>query len=345
MSNKIISLFNHKGGVGKTTFTYNVAWHLASKGKKVLLIDADPQCNLTGLVHGFSEDIDYDLFNSRAHDVGQYKSIYEYLTPKLFAAANNDGANKELYSHYLQPISLLSGDIRASQYDFEFIDAIKSRSMATRHLPYAFENAIRELGKDFDYTFIDLSPNLGVFNMFTVMSSDYFLVPIFPSFFSLQAIDNLKSIFKQWNEQIDYYRPDGFNHIGIKARPKFLGIVSQNFRKYDKGDADVVAKSFKEWENKVNLSAKEFANSLTTYDMAITEREFTHYFENEKPFCIARISDFNQLKTVSEKHGIPVVGLGKNELSQEGIATPYYEEQIKSYSVIFDGIVKGLMKL
>jgi cellulose biosynthesis protein BcsQ len=50
---KIISLFNHKGGVSKTTTTFNLGWMLARKKQRVLIVDCDPQCNLTGMVLGF----------------------------------------------------------------------------------------------------------------------------------------------------------------------------------------------------------------------------------------------------------------------------------------------------
>src|SRR4051812_37396105 len=49
-------MFNHKGGVSKTTTTFNLAWMLASKGKRVLMVDADPQCNLTGVVLGLNPE-------------------------------------------------------------------------------------------------------------------------------------------------------------------------------------------------------------------------------------------------------------------------------------------------
>lgn len=52
MDSKVIVLFNHKGGVSKTTTTYHVGWKLTEYGKKVLLVDGDPQCNLTSLLLG-----------------------------------------------------------------------------------------------------------------------------------------------------------------------------------------------------------------------------------------------------------------------------------------------------
>jgi cellulose biosynthesis protein BcsQ len=59
---KVISLFNHKGGASKTTTTFNLGWMLASKGKKVILVDADPQCNLTGMVLDYRGPSDLEKF-------------------------------------------------------------------------------------------------------------------------------------------------------------------------------------------------------------------------------------------------------------------------------------------
>ncbi|WP_275902773.1 ParA family protein [Morganella morganii] len=52
---KSICFFNHKGGVSKTTTAFNIGWELANQGKKVMLVDLDSQCNLTGMVLGFSK--------------------------------------------------------------------------------------------------------------------------------------------------------------------------------------------------------------------------------------------------------------------------------------------------
>jgi len=51
---KKIALFNHKGGVSKTTTAFNLGWALAANGRRVVLVDADPQCNLTGLILGYT---------------------------------------------------------------------------------------------------------------------------------------------------------------------------------------------------------------------------------------------------------------------------------------------------
>src|SRR6266478_3612609 len=58
----LIALFNHKGGVSKTTTTFNLGWALAERGKRILIVDADPQCNLTGTALGLNDDDEFEAF-------------------------------------------------------------------------------------------------------------------------------------------------------------------------------------------------------------------------------------------------------------------------------------------
>src|SRR5439155_21998360 len=59
---KRIAMFNHKGGVSKTTTTFHLGWMLASRGHRALLVDGDPQCNLSGLILGFRGETDFEKF-------------------------------------------------------------------------------------------------------------------------------------------------------------------------------------------------------------------------------------------------------------------------------------------
>lgn len=74
---KIIALFNHKGGVSKTITTFNLGWMLAEKGKRFLLVDLDPRCNLTGMITEFQNlrvgRINFKLLRSTKHDLEAFR--------------------------------------------------------------------------------------------------------------------------------------------------------------------------------------------------------------------------------------------------------------------------------
>ena len=341
---KIISLFNHKGGVGKTTFTYNLAWKLAENGKKVLLIDADPQQNLSSFVHGFSDEEDYTLFTNNIKPLQESLSIYEYLAPKFFQSVEE--VKKPLYmkDNGKNNLFLLRGDISLSEFDVEFAYAIQSNSKTSSHLPVAFEKAIKDISKDYDYTLIDMSPNLGMLNMFTLMSSHYFIVPLNPSFFCLQALENLQSVLKDWDSKINKYRVDQFNKIGIKAEPKFLGIISQNFRPLKKNE-NATVNAFNEWFKKIDKSALDLFEILDKFKMTISKEEFSRIFNNKVPFVIDTIPDMNKVKVISEEYGKPIFALSNTELTAEGLNQTHYNEQINAINNVFQFIVNSLEKL
>ena len=110
---KQIALFNHKGGVGKTTTTFNIGWMLAEKGKRVIIVDCDPQCNLTGMVLGYKGAEDFETIY-RSEGV---RNIRDGLAPAFESRpALIEAVTCEEIDH--QPnLYLLPGHIGLAEYE------------------------------------------------------------------------------------------------------------------------------------------------------------------------------------------------------------------------------------
>lgn len=103
-----IALFSHKGGVGKTTLTANIAFALAQSGKSVLLVDSDPQCNLTSYL--LSDDVVDELLNNANKPNGQ--TIWSAVRPVF----DNVGVGRFVEPIMAADVALLPGDIRMSVF-------------------------------------------------------------------------------------------------------------------------------------------------------------------------------------------------------------------------------------
>ena len=89
MRTKIISLFNHKGGVSKTTTTFHLGWMLAILGKRVMIVDTDPQCNLTGMCISNTHNVEIEeLYQSGVSNIRSILSPVFDGKPEPLSAAN-----------------------------------------------------------------------------------------------------------------------------------------------------------------------------------------------------------------------------------------------------------------
>jgi len=341
---RIITFFNHKGGVGKTTLAYNVAWGLSQVGKRVLMIDGDPQCNLTEVS---IEDVDdlggqSDLFSGQSdfdlnkHNIYEYFKLYIEPTPKERPQA------ARLYEKKTD-LNLLAGSVHFAELE-ETISLALANIGALSHVPESTYMALQSLGENVDFIILDLSPALSATNQLFLMLSDYFIVPVNPSIFSRQALENLNQIFRLWNRKLSSF--DIFSRK-IKDLPKMLGIVCQNYRPYSRANEEntTSAKRFEARLAELNNQATLLAKDLSAFGMALTEVEFLNAFSESQPYRIANFPDYNQLGVVSESEKIPVNGLTINELKKHVLNTPQYQEKIKDFNSECKKVVDGLLEL
>jgi chromosome partitioning protein len=160
---KVISIFNQKGGVGKTTTCINLCSYLAMKGKKILAIDIDPQGNTTS-----GMGIDKNKLSS---------SIYEVLT--------SDKTMDEVIieSELVNNFFIAPSDMELVGAEIELIN-IKNRELILR-------NKIEAMKTKFDYIFIDCPPSLGFLTVNSLTASDSVIIPIQCEFYALEGVSQL----------------------------------------------------------------------------------------------------------------------------------------------------------
>ena len=315
---KIISLFNHKGGVSKTTTTFHLGWKLARLGKKVLIVDADPQCNLTGLTLGLEDYTSLFAF----YDSKQNTDIFSSLA-SVFAMQDTSsvsGTGKTPIAKTQNPnLFILAGHIRFSEIDTQIATALTSSTTipVLRQFVGAFNKLIRRVAaeNEIDIVLVDMSPSVSATNHCILMSSDYFIIPISPDFYCYQAIDSLSNVFPRWVKKIETFKDGGIDSLPM-PNPKMLGFISQNYRVYtvadDHNDADQksMLKAYTEWLDKIKaIVSEKLVPTLRSNDMLIDEATFKAVANYDKPYHLAGIQNFSGLIPVSQKLSKPIFEL------------------------------------
>ena len=174
---KIIAIANQKGGVGKTTTSINLAAAIAKEGKKVLLVDADPQGNATSGV-GVEIDDDYTVYDMIINDTDADDVIIKTDFDNLWLCPSaEEFAGAE--------IELVSADSRE----------------------FKLKKSLKTIKNNFDYIFVDCPPSLGLITINCLTAADSVLIPIQCEYFALEGVslltNNIKKIKKSLNPDID----------------------------------------------------------------------------------------------------------------------------------------------
>ena len=170
---KVLTVSNIKGGVAKTTTAATLAAGLNHRGKKVLLIDSDPQMNLTMC---FCQEP-------------------EEGTPSLYTIYSNGVSIDDIKISLRDGLDIVLGDFELCSADLEFFKKPGSLKLLSK--------AIKQMPEKYDYVILDTPPNLGFLSLNAFMVSDYIITPMAADSFSLKAIRLLKKTLDQVSEDVD----------------------------------------------------------------------------------------------------------------------------------------------
>ncbi|MCS6557453.1 ParA family protein [Curtobacterium flaccumfaciens] len=239
---QIISFFNHKGGVGKTTMLFNTAVEMGRLGKRILMVDYDAQANLTAI------SVDDDVLDSLYDPSEDGRTIAHAFAPLV--GGSGDVFAPEAIEVREGAVWIAPGDLRLSEFEAilpsAWTEALagNERGFRVTSAPYRL---IREMAEaiDADYVFVDLGPNVGALNRAVLLGSDYVIIPMASDLFSIRALPSVGNSVDTWIRQWTTARTVAprLTFDVQDGLPKILGYVSQQFNIY-RGEATM---AFSRW--------------------------------------------------------------------------------------------------
>jgi cellulose biosynthesis protein BcsQ len=290
-----VVVFNHKGGVGKTTLTVNIAAALASLGKRVLLVDSDPQCNLTAYL--VEDAVVDDLLDNSDGEGG--RTIWSSLKPVCDGTGDlrSVGALERLFNVYLLP-----GDVRLAEFEQILAPAWSEsfqRKVRGLRTTTALSQLVGQTAQDLgiDVVFYDAGPNIGPLNRIILLDCDYFVVPAACDLFSIRALKTLGHTLVTWIEDwrtiLDLV-PTGM--YLLPGSPRFLGYVPQRFKTYGGG----VSSSYARYLPRIEKSVE---NDVVTVLRRLDPRLVAPAGDR---YELGQIKDFGTVANASQLEGVPI---------------------------------------
>jgi len=218
---RTIAFFNIKGGVGKTTLIYHLAWIYADLGLRVLVVDLDPQSDLTSML------LDAGRLDEIQHEGGDRRSVAGVWRALISNVDTNPMPEVEKISSNLR---LLAGSLLVSSIEEEFnsvwqdeMEPIAGAISLVASLRRMLDAAASDMNAD--VVLFDLAPNLGAINRAVVIASSHVVVPLRPNSLSVQSLrivgPTLHKWRRHWNDCLDRVIPSGQGD-GLRQVPRAL---------------------------------------------------------------------------------------------------------------------------
>lgn len=302
-NSKRVAIFNHKGGVGKTTLTVNIASALAALRKRVLLIDSDPQCNLTSYL--VDPSVVDDMLDSSEGPKG--RTIWSAVQPVAEGTATVKVVDPIETS--VDRVFLVPGDIALSKYEQD-LHTSWGECFQRRVRGFRGVSALSVLANsvsssyEIDFVFYDSGPNIGPLNRSILLDCDFFIIPATCDGFSVQALKTLGRTLYEWIKDwgtVLSLAPDDI--YLLPGHPTFLGHIIQRFREY----AEQPAASYRTFIPRIERGiTSDVVNVLRELDESLAPLASTQY-------KLGQVKDFGRLAPQAQLQGIPIWHVGNRD--------------------------------
>lgn len=349
MSRRIL-LFNHKGGVGKTTSAYNIGWKLTEKGHRVLLVDGDSQVNLSSRALGDGFE---DYYAESA--ATKFNNIYDAVRP-VFEGRPQPIEGFDCPSAENNPnLYLIPGhpDLSALEGQISLAQETRGTLSVTKNIPGALHRLISiiEARYNIDYSIIDINPGLGALNQNFFMISNAFIVPTNPDPFSLMSLKTLGLEIEKWVNWKEKFGP-AFSDATYplpEGWAKFIGAIHSRFNRHKSKAAGRYHERLTEIDDRIE---REFVPRLLAANSMFDEEAYRRAEsvplpeparDPEKPrlYALARIPDFAQASHIAAELGKPVFSVTERELIDldlRGNVKASVQKNVETFNQIFSAI-------
>ncbi len=290
---KTIAFFNNKGGVGKTTLVYHLAWMLSDLGQRVVVADLDPQANLTGLFLDEERLEEIWGYADRATSFGALRPVFDREGPQ-------QAPRPELIG---DRIALLVGDLSLSLLEDKLgqsWNGMLTGDPGDFRLICGFSRLIQEAGSAHgaDIALVDVGPNLGALNRAALLACDHVVVPVGADFFSLQGLRNMGPTVRRWRSEWAQrlpLAPPNFQPRPPSGNMAPLGyVVMRHSVRLDRP-----VKAYSNW---IGRLPQEYARSV------LNRPDFAQG-DGPDPECLANLRDYRSLVAMSHERRKPIFHL------------------------------------
>ena len=289
----VTAFFNNKGGVGKTSLVYHLAWMYAHLGIRVLAADLDPQANLSAAF------LDEEALERLWPDGDHPDTIFGCVQPLINRSGDIAVPHVEIVE---DNIGLLVGDMFLSNFE-ELLSQEWPKSMDETEGPFRVLSSFWRIMQhaagihSVDIVLVDLGPNLGAINRTALLSSDHVVVPLAPDLFSLQGLRNLGPTFRRWRDQWKtrlYRRPAGLELPAGDIDP--LGyVVLQHSERLDRP-----VQSYRKWIARIpEVYSLEVKGESTVHGISV----------GDDLNCIALLKHYRSLIPMAQEARKPIFDL------------------------------------